>query len=50
MLLSRYQNEGRNPNLKLVTEYFKDMAKLKYFGTRIKNINYIHEAVSSRLN
>jgi hypothetical protein len=34
-LLSRHQNAGQNHNIKIVSRYFENVARLKYIGMRV---------------
>jgi hypothetical protein len=49
MLMPRYQNVGKNHNIKIFTSYFENVAKFKYLGTTTTNQILIHEAIKSRL-
>jgi len=48
MFMSHHQNAGQNHNKKTANKSFKNMTKLNYLETTIKNQNYIHDKVKSR--
>jgi RNase adaptor protein for sRNA GlmZ degradation len=49
MIMSRYQNEGRSHNLKIVNSLFERVEQLKYLGTTLRSQNSILEEIESRL-
>jgi hypothetical protein len=50
MLLSRHQNAGQSHDIKVANGCFENVAKFRYFGTRITNQNLIQEEIKRRLN
>jgi hypothetical protein len=50
MIMSRYQNSGRNQNVRIANESFENAAKFKYLGTKLTNQNDIHDEIKNRLN
>jgi hypothetical protein len=49
MLISCNQNAGQNDKIKAANRPFKNVAKLKYLGTLVKNQNLVHDEITSRL-
>jgi hypothetical protein len=37
MLLSRHQNAGQNPDVKIANRYFENVVQFRYLGTTVKN-------------
>jgi hypothetical protein len=50
MIMSRHPNSGKNQNIRIVNEWFENVAKFKYLGTTLTNQNDIHDEIISRLN
>jgi hypothetical protein len=50
MIMSRHQNSGQNQNIRIANELFENVAKFKYLGTTLTNLNDIHDEIKSRLN
>jgi hypothetical protein len=50
MLLSRHQNAGQNPDIKLANGLFENVSQFKYLGTTVTNQNLIQEEMKRRLN
>jgi hypothetical protein len=50
MLLSRYQNAGRNRDIKIANRSFENVSQFKYLGLRVANQNLIWEEIKRRLN
>jgi hypothetical protein len=50
MLLSRHQNAGQNPYIKIANRSFENVAQFKYFGTTITNQILIQVEIKRRLN
>jgi hypothetical protein len=50
MLMSRSQKIGQKCSIKIANRSFEDVAKFKYLGTTLKDQNYMHEEIKSRLN
>jgi len=50
MVLSRHHNAGHNRYLFTAYKSFENVARFKYFGTKVTNENLIHEEIRSRLN
>jgi hypothetical protein len=49
MVMSRNQNAGHNPNVKMDNKSLERVEEFKYFGTTLTNRNSIHEVIKSRL-
>jgi hypothetical protein len=49
MVMSRYQNEGRNHNLNIDNSSFERVEELRCSGKTLKNQNSIQEKIKSRL-
>jgi hypothetical protein len=49
MVMSRYQNAGRNFSMKIDNSSFERVEEFKYLGTTLTNQNSIQEEVKSRL-
>jgi hypothetical protein len=49
MVMSRDQNAGQNHNIKKDNKSFERVEHFKDLGTTLKNQNYIHEEIKSRL-
>jgi hypothetical protein len=50
MLLSRYQNVGRNRDIKIAKRSFQNVSQSTYLGTTVTNQNLIKEEIKRRLN
>jgi hypothetical protein len=50
MIMSCHPNSGQNQNIRIANELFKKVAKFKYLGIRLTNLNDIHDEIKSRLN
>jgi hypothetical protein len=50
MLLSHYQNVGRNWNIKMANRSFENVSPFKYLGTTVINKNLIQEEIKGRSN
>jgi hypothetical protein len=48
MVMSRNQNAGQNPNIKIDNKSFERVEEFKYLGTTLTNRNSIHEEIKSR--
>jgi hypothetical protein len=49
-MISRHPNSGQNQNIKIANESFENVAKFKYLGTTLINLNDIHDEIKSKLN
>jgi ribosomal protein S2 len=49
MLLSGHQNVGQNHDIKVANRCFENVAKFRYLGTTIRNLNLIQEEIK-RMN
>jgi hypothetical protein len=49
-VLSRHQNVGQNPDIKIANGLFENVSQFKYVGTTVTNQNLIQEQTKSRLN
>jgi hypothetical protein len=50
MIIFRHPNSGQNQNIRIANESFGNVAKFKYLGTTLTNLNDIREEMKSRLN
>jgi hypothetical protein len=50
MLLSRHQNGGQNPDIKIANISFENVSQFKYLGTTVTNQNLIQGEIKRRLN
>jgi hypothetical protein len=50
MFMSHYQNAGKCHALMTANISLKDVAKFKYLGTAVANLNCFHKEIKSRLN
>jgi hypothetical protein len=50
MLLSRHQNVGQNPDIKIANRLFENVSQFKYLGTTVTNQNLIKKKIKRRLN
>jgi hypothetical protein len=48
--MSRSQEIGQKHSIKIANRYFEDVEKFKDIGTTLKDQNYVHEEIKSRLN
>jgi hypothetical protein len=48
MLLSRQQNVGQNPDIKIANRSFENVSQFKYLGTTVTNQNMIQEEINRR--
>jgi hypothetical protein len=48
--MSRYQNAGKNPNIKIANRSFENVTTFIYLGTTIIDQNLIHKELKNRLN
>jgi hypothetical protein len=48
MNLSPYRNSGQGQNIRVSNGSFENVAKLKYLGTTVPDLNDIHYEVKSR--
>jgi hypothetical protein len=49
MVMSQYQNEGKNHNTKTDNKSFEKVEQYRYLGTTLTNSNSIHEEINNRL-
>jgi hypothetical protein len=49
-LLSRHQNVGQYPDIKIANRSFKNVSQFKYLETTVTNQNLIQEEIKRRLN
>jgi len=49
MVMSRDENAERSHNIKTDNSSFERVEDFKYFGTTLKNQNYIQEEIKSRM-
>jgi hypothetical protein len=50
MIMSHHPNSGQNQNVRIATELFENMAKLKHLETTLISQNDIHDEIKSKLN
>jgi hypothetical protein len=50
MIMSLHPNSGHNQNIRIANESFEKVAKFKYLGTTLTNLNDIHDEMESRLS
>jgi hypothetical protein len=50
MLLSRHQNEGKNPDIKIANKYFENVVEFKYLATTVADQNLIQEKIKRILS
>jgi hypothetical protein len=50
MILSRHPNSGQDQNKRIANKSFKNVAKIKYWGTTLRNRNGIYVQIKSSLN
>jgi glycerol-3-phosphate O-acyltransferase len=50
ILMSRSQKLGQKYSIKIANRSFEDVAKFKYLGTTLRDQNYMHEEIKSRLH
>jgi hypothetical protein len=50
MIMSHYQNSGRNQNIRIANALFENVAKFKYLGIILTHQNDNHDEIESRLN
>jgi hypothetical protein len=50
MLMSRSQKIGQKHGIKTANRSFVDVARFGYLGTTLKDQNFIHDEIKSRLN
>jgi hypothetical protein len=50
MLVSRDQNAGQNPDIKIGNRSFENVSQFKYLGMTVTNQNAIQEEIKRRLN
>jgi hypothetical protein len=50
MILSHISNSGENPNIKVANEWFENVTKFRYLGTKLRNQNDIRDEIKYRLN
>jgi hypothetical protein len=48
ILLSRYQNAGKNHDIKIANRSFENMAQIKHLGTTVTNQNLINKEIKRR--
>ena len=48
MVMSRYQNTGRNHNIMVDNSYIESVEFFKYFGATLTNQNVMQEKIKSR--
>jgi hypothetical protein len=49
MLISHHQNAGQTHDIMMANRSLENLAKLKYLETTVRNQNFIHEEIKSRL-
>jgi hypothetical protein len=50
MVMPHHQNGGQNHNSLTSNKAFENVAKFKYFGTTVRNLNCIQREIKGRLN
>jgi hypothetical protein len=50
IIMSRCLNAGQKLSIKMANRSFEDGANFKYLGTSLRDQNYMHEQIKSRLN
>jgi hypothetical protein len=50
IIMSHHLYSGQNQNIRTANELFEKVAKFKYLGMTLTNMNDIHDEITSRLN
>jgi hypothetical protein len=50
MIVFHHPNSGQNENIRIANESLENVAKFKYFGMTLTNLNDIYNEIRSRLN